>query len=125
MTKRALIQIKRDQEVNAVLDRMGRNFVAAWNSDMAADPLATITFSSPAQLFTVISPKRWELIEHLQNIGPVSIRGLARSLGRDLKRVHEDVSTLIDWGVVERTEDGKICVPFDVIQADFALQTAA
>ncbi|RJT29060.1 hypothetical protein D3227_32805 [Mesorhizobium waimense] len=29
-------------------------------------PFGTFTFSSPSQLFTVISPKRWELIEHLE-----------------------------------------------------------
>ncbi|WP_436969143.1 hypothetical protein [Agrobacterium salinitolerans] len=48
-----------------------------------SEPVAVFTFSSPA-LFSVITPKRWELIEHLQKIGPSSIRGLARSV--DVKR---------------------------------------
>ncbi|MFB9982590.1 DUF2087 domain-containing protein [Mesorhizobium newzealandense] len=39
----------------------------------------------------MISPKRWELIEHL-------------------KRVHDDLSGLIDWGIIERTDDGKVYV---------------
>jgi predicted transcriptional regulator len=65
------------------------------------------------------------LIEHLQKIGPQSVRGLARSLERDVKRVHEDVTSLIDWGIIERTEDGKVCVPFDVVHADFDLRAVA
>ncbi|WP_080818867.1 transcriptional regulator, partial [Agrobacterium deltaense] len=81
--------------------------------------------SSPAQLFSVITPKRWELIEHLQKIGPSSIRGLARSVERDVKRVHEDVSALSDWGIFEPTEDGKVHVPYDVIHANFDLRAAA
>lgn len=123
--KQAVIRIRRDDDVDAILDQMGRNFVAAWNRGEAAGPEATFTFSSPAQLFSVITPKRWELIEHLQGIGAVSVRGLARSLGRDVKRVHEDVVALIDWGIVEKTEDGKIRVPFDVIHADFDLRAVA
>jgi hypothetical protein len=31
-----------------------------------SDPVATFSFSSSAQLFTLIGPRRWELIEHLQ-----------------------------------------------------------
>jgi predicted transcriptional regulator len=123
--KRAVIQIRRDQDAKAALSAMGETFVKAWNSGKASDPIATFTFSSPAQLFTVLSPKRWELIEHLQKIGPQSVRGLARSLERDVKRVHDDVVGLIDWGIIERTEDGKVCVPYDVIHADFDLRAVA
>lgn len=123
--KRAVIQIRRDQDAKATLAAMGENFVKAWNSGKMSDPIATFTFSSPAQLFTVLSPKRWELIEHLQKIGPQSVRGLARSLERDVKRVHEDVTGLIEWGIIERTEDGKVCVPYDVLHADFDLRAVA
>ena len=83
------------------------------------------TFSSPAQLFSVISPKRWEMIEHLQKIGKTTIRGLARSLGRDIKRVHEDVTLMIDWGLVERDEAGLVHVPYSTIHAEFDLKSAA
>lgn len=123
--KRAVIQIRHEHDAKAALEAMGENFVKAWNSGKASDPIATFTFSSPAQLFSILSPKRWELIEHLQKIGPQSVRGLARSLGRDVKRVHDDVIGLIDWGIIERTEDGKVCVPYDVIHADFDLRAVA
>ena len=43
---------------------------------------------------------------------------------RDVKRVHEDVAALIDVGLIEKTEHGRIHVPFDVIEADFELRAA-
>ena len=60
--------------------------------------------------------------EHLQGLGAVSLRGLARALGRDVKRVHEDVRILLDWGLVEWTPVRKLVVPYDVIHADFVLR---
>jgi predicted transcriptional regulator len=50
------------------------------------------------------------------------VHGLARSLGRDVKRLHEDVTSLIDCGIIERTEQGKVGVLYDVIHAGFVLQ---
>lgn len=121
--REALIQIRADSEAvfSEAFDRASR----AMRTGEPSEPVAVFTFSSPAQLFTIISPKRWELIEHLQKIGSSSIRGLARSIDRDVKRVHEDVSVLVDWGIVEHTEDGKICVPYEVIHANFDLRAAA
>ncbi|MGX5721836.1 HVO_A0114 family putative DNA-binding protein [Shinella zoogloeoides] len=121
--KRAHIQIRSDSEV-LLAENLARAAEAA-RTGIPSDPVATFTFSSPAQLFSVISPKRWELIEQLQKIGPSSIRALARSLDRDVKRVHEDVVALADWGIVDRTDDGKVEVPFDVIHADFDLRAVA
>jgi predicted transcriptional regulator len=123
--KRAIIQVRAEQDASAVLESMGRDFVDAWKGAKATDPIATFTFSSPTQLFWVISPKRWELIEHLQRIGPSSIRGLSRSLERDIRRVHDDVTALIERGIIERDDDGKVLVPFDVIHADFDLRAVA
>lgn len=123
--KQAVIEIRTTTDAVNTLDAMGKNFVAAWNAGEPADPVATFTFSSPAQLFSTVTPKRWELIETLQKIGPSSVRGLARSLDRDVKRVHDDVSALITWGIVERTDDGKVCVPYDVIHAHFDLKAVA
>ncbi len=123
--KRALIQLQTSATAPDLLDSMGKAFIHAWESGQSADPVTVLTFTSPAQLFSVISPKRWDLIERLQQIGGSSIRGLARALGRDVKRVHEDVTLLIEWGIIERDEDGKVVVPYGVIQADFDLRAAA
>jgi hypothetical protein len=39
--------------------------------------------------------------------------------------MHEDVTTLIKHSLVVRTTDRKICVPYDVIHADFDLRAVA
>jgi predicted transcriptional regulator len=124
--RRAVIQIRSDADEIAAIGAMGQRFADAWNRGAkGADAPFVLTFSSASQLFSVISPKRWELIEGLQGLGPSSIRGLARALGRDVKRVHEDVSTLMEWGLIEKDETGRVVVPFDEIEADFILKGAA
>jgi predicted transcriptional regulator len=119
--RQAIIRIVSDDD--AILQSAGQRFKMAWISGKSES--AVFTFSSPAQLFSVISPKRWELIERLQHLGPSSVRGLARALERDVKRVHDDVMAMIEWGLVERNGEGQVHVPFEVIHAAFDLKAAA
>ena len=118
---RAVIQIRQDDDDLAAIAAMGERFATAWKNGKPQDPVAILSF----QLFSVISPKRWELIEQLQKIGPSSIRGVARALDRDIKRVHDDVTALMEWGLVEKDGGGKVFVPYDEIEADFTLKAAA
>ena len=118
--KKATIRIRKDTD--AALKEMGGRFVKAWKSGRSGGD--TFQFESPAAMFRVLTPKRWELIERLQKLGPRSIRGLARELERDVKRIHEDVHRLMEIGLVARI-DGKIYVPYDVIHADFDLRAIA
>lgn len=124
MTK-ARIQMRRDADAMAQVEAMAVRFVDVWKTGKAGPQSTVLTFSSPAQLFSILSPKRWELIERLQTLGPSTIRGLARALERDVKRVHEDVSVLVEWGLVEKDAASKVFVPFDEIEADFVLRGAA
>lgn len=54
----------------------------------------------------VLSPKRLELLRHVHQSPAKSIRALATALGRDYRRVHEDVEVLADAGLLERDEQG-------------------
>jgi len=117
----ATIKIQRDDD--ATLAEGADAFVKAWRTGKSDGD--RFTFSSPAHLFSVLPPKRWELIERLQALGPSSLRGLGRALGRDVKRLHEDVAVLLEWGFVQRDDAGKLLVPYDVIHADFDLRAAA
>lgn len=114
----ATIQIRKDARA-ALRESAGR--VAAAVQGAGESGGATFTFSSAEQLFRALSPKRWALLEGLQALGPSSLRGLARSLGRDVKRVHDDVAALIDLGLIERDDAGQIRVPFDTIRVDCRL----
>jgi len=98
-------------------------FLSAWKSGKHKGE--HFDFESPAALFRVLTPKRWELIECLQKTGPLGVRALARALERDVKRVHDDASAMIEVGMVEKTADGKLAVPFDEIRADFVMKSAA
>lgn len=117
----ATIRVGKDDA--AALREAGESFVHAWRTGRSEGDV--FTFASPAQLFSVLTPKRWDLIERLQALGPSSLRGLARALGRDVKRVHEDAAALLDWGLIERTAERRLVVPFYVIHADFDLRAAA
>jgi len=82
-------------------------------------------YESPAALFREITPKRWELLARLQQIGPLAVRALARDLGRDVRRVHDDVTVLLEVGLIEKTSDRKVWVPFKEIRIDSVLKSAA
>jgi predicted transcriptional regulator len=47
---------------------------------------------------------------------------LARRVGRDVKAVHGDVHALLDAGVLERAEDGRIVFLYDTVHVDFVLE---
>jgi predicted transcriptional regulator len=106
-----------------LLAEAAQGFINAWNDGGSQDDV--LTFTSPAQLFSVLTPKRWELIEKLQAMGPSTYRALSAALGRDVKRVHDDTVTLREWGLVSINTQGRIFVPYDIIHADFNLQSAA
>ena len=57
--------------------------------------------------------------------GQMSIRALAKSLGRDFRGVHADVTALIDAGLIEKGDDGMIFVPWSRITAEMAFVAAA
>ncbi|MGL4488953.1 MAG: transcriptional regulator [Rhizobiaceae bacterium] len=121
--KTAMIEIRHDEDA-AFAESLDRAR-SAFKSHQPSDPLATFTFSSAAQLFSVFTANRFALIERLQKTGPVSIRALARSLERDIRRVHDDVAVLLEWGIIEKNDVDKIYVPFDVIHAAFDIKAAA
>jgi predicted transcriptional regulator len=99
------------------------DFARAWNTGKAPKT-ARISFATPELLWRVLTEKRWELLKVLCGAGPVSIREAARRVGRDVKAVHGDVTSLLNAGVLERNEDGQIVFPFDAVKVEFLLQPA-
>ena len=47
-----------------------------------------LNFESPAHFFGQLTEKRWALVRACQGRGELSVRELARTVGRDVKRVH-------------------------------------
>lgn len=84
-----------------------------------------LDFATPALFFSKLSDKRWQLLNALQGVGEVGVRELARRVGRDIKRVHEDAAVLVDLGLVKKTERGSLICPFADIHVDMHLRKAA
>ena len=72
----------------------------------------TLNFETPAAFFSRLTSNRWVMLTELQGSGTVGVRELARRLGRDVKRVHEDANALVELGLIERTESGALSCPY-------------
>lgn len=118
MNRTATIRIESD--TGSALARGARRFERAWRT--GKDQGSDFTFESPAALFRALTPARWAAIERLQALGPSTLRGLARSLERDVKSVHRDIHALIDIGIVTKDSNGSVLVPFSRIRTEFDLR---
>lgn len=86
---------------------------------------ASVSFTGMPQLLDVLSKTRWALLSKLRATGPASIRALAKALGRDYRGVHSDVRRLLDVGLIEKDETGRVLVPWSKITAEVHLDKAA
>ena len=89
------------------------------------DPVPRINFVSWELFHRTLAPNRMSIIRTMAGAGPMSIREVARRVGRDFKGVHSDVTALAKGGIVERTEDGKVVFPYDNIHFEFDISAAA
>jgi predicted transcriptional regulator len=83
-----------------------------------------LNFESPGHFFGQLSQKRWEIARAALGKGELSVRELARSVGRDVKRVHEDVGILTTLGLLERTEAGGVICPYASMHIDMYMKAA-
>lgn len=84
-----------------------------------------LTFESWEGLSKVLTGKRLELLRHLHAQPAASIAELGRALGRDYKRVYQDVEILTATGLIHRTETGGLCAGFDEIKTAIDLRQSA
>ena len=119
MTERQILHI----EISSPDESM-RQFADVWHKiehGEEVEPFYSVGFESMADLISTLTPKRWELIERLHHEGPMSIYALAKLLQRDYKNVHTDVKALSELEIIQETEDGKVMIPWDEIEAHFKL----
>ena len=82
----------------------------------------TLNFETPGAFFGRLTELRWALLHALQGQGEMAVRELARRVGRDVRRVHEDVLALAELGLVERTEGGGVVCPFARVHVDLVME---
>jgi predicted transcriptional regulator len=104
---------------------MGRPFSAAFERAAEEENFEErhVTFLSLQETMTALMPKRLELLRYLHRTGAESVKALARELGRDYKRVHEDVAILERAGLIVR-EDGRLSAPWEALTAEVSLWLA-
>jgi predicted transcriptional regulator len=83
-----------------------------------------ISFASLDLMHRVLTPNRWGVLKAMMGRGEMGVRELARTLERDVKAVHTDVTTLVEAGVIERKESGAVSFPYDAVRVDFTVQAA-
>ena len=83
-----------------------------------------ISFASAELLWRVLTEKRWAILRAMAGQGGLSIREVARRVERDVKAVHRDVLALLDAGVLDRTDEGRVVFPYNAVHVDFMLEAA-
>ena len=109
--------------VGPAADALDR-FEAAWNrvaEGRAVKSIFVLTLRDLPQLLKTLSPARWALLAELRGAGALSIYELAKRLQRDYKNVHTDVTQLTALGLIEKGNDNRITVPWDVLRAELSL----
>jgi predicted transcriptional regulator len=115
MSKRVKVHV-------GTLEDMGQRFVSAWHRLEKGDKVRErhLTFPDLPALLNALTPKRLELLRDVHKNPAPSVKALAERLGRDYKRVHEDVETLAASGLLCR-DNGKLSAPYDAITAEMRL----
>lgn len=83
-----------------------------------------LSFVSWELLHKVLTPKCVNILEVMTGAGELSIREVAKRVGRDVKGVHTDIHKMIENGIIERGENGVI-FPYDEMRFDFTIGHAA
>jgi predicted transcriptional regulator len=104
------------------VEEMGQRFVNAWHRLERGEQIdeTHLTFFDLETMVSTLSPKRLALLRYVRLHPADTVATLAKALGRDYKRVHEDVTALVHAGLLVRNERG-ISAPYDSVQANVSL----
>ncbi|MFM9880193.1 MAG: hypothetical protein ACKVOO_07275 [Burkholderiaceae bacterium] len=80
-----------------------------------------LSFESARTLFAELTPSRIDLLEALRQCGPCSVYALAKDVARNYSNVHTDIGKLQEHGLVQRTPEGAVFVPFESVEIHLAL----
>lgn len=118
MKKNIRIEVRDEKE-------SAQEFVKAWHradKGIAPElPVDRIYFKDLQTLLRVLTPRRMENLRMLHMHGAMSVRALAKALGRDYKNVYKDMQEMERIGIVSRDSKGLLMVPWHSIVAEFAL----
>ena len=105
----------------ASLDEVKARAAAAFRGEPQGSHISFLTLEL---MWKTLNPKRTAILQAMTGQGVLSIREVARRVGRDVKAVHGDVTALIKAGVIDRQDRG-VVFPYDAVHVDFMLGKAA
>ena len=75
-----------------------------------------LSFESARSLFADLTPARVDLLDTLRRVGPCSVYALAKEAERNYSNVHTDIARLEVLGLIERSEEGSVSVPYESVE---------
>lgn len=94
--------------------RAARRQIAAARKGESVD--FRLSFESARSLFAELTPARVDLLDTLRRVGPCSVYALSQAAERNYSNVHTDVARLEELGLIERTDEGEISVPYESVE---------
>jgi predicted transcriptional regulator len=113
---KAIIEVSRR---NGIFDAVRADIASGGSEDFH------LSFESARLLFSELTPARLDLLDTLRKSGPCTVNALSKAAGRNYSNVHTDVARMLELGLVERTDDEQVFVPFDDVEVHFRLAAAA
>ena len=106
----------------SVEEDAARRFVDAWHRGEKGESFRErhLAFESWDALARVMTGKRLELLRYVRRHTVVSVRSLAKALGRDYSNVHADVQALTAAGLIEAGEGG-LRADYDAIETRISM----
>jgi predicted transcriptional regulator len=98
------------------------DIVRAWKTGKP-EAAARLDFESLEGAWKLLNTKRWRILRAMARQGPLAIHKITHRVGRDVRAVHSDVRALHLSGVIDKTPEGQMILPYEVIRLDFTLDT--
>lgn len=89
------------------LYRNGRDAIRQLEAGEGVEGPPRIVFADEAQLAAVFNERTYRLLRTIRERAPGSIRETARLVGRDVKNVHDELTTLEGLGVIRFEDAGR------------------
>ncbi len=119
-TRNTVLHLTVGEPIEASFTRAAAAMKAA-RQGKPAKPYFGVGFGEIGEMFSVFTPKRWELLGALSQSGAISVAELARRLKRDYKNVHQDCERLMEWMAIQKDENGLVFAPYSEIVVDMKL----
>jgi predicted transcriptional regulator len=103
-----------------------RVFAETWHAaESGREVTPRLAFGSLRELFAAITERRLGLMRHVAAHAGLNVAQLMHSIDRDDKGVHDDVTALVELGLLERDENGALYAPYDEVLIHAGIRDAA